>query len=78
MKEITATHFKERCLAIMDRLNPEGVLITKRGRPVARLIPFESDCASLIGSMKGKLKVRGNIYSTGVGWDAESGHPHPR
>jgi prevent-host-death family protein len=77
MKEITATRFKARCLAIMDRLSPEGVLITKRGRPVARLIPFESDCASLIGSMKGKLKVRGNIYSTGVDWDAESRHSHP-
>ena len=78
MKQITATRFKEQCLSIMDRLNPEGVLITKRGRPVARLIPFESDCTRLIGSLKGKLNVRGNIYSTDLAWDAESRHSHPR
>ena len=78
MKQVTATRFKEQCLSIMDCLSPEGVLITKRGRPVARLIPFESDCASLIGSLKGKLKVRGNIRSTGIDWDAESRHSHSR
>ncbi len=70
MQTMNASQFKEQCLAVMDRLKPEGIVITKRGRPVARLIPFDSDCASLIGSMKGKFKVRGNIYSTGVKWNA--------
>jgi prevent-host-death family protein len=71
-REINASKFKEQCLAILDDLQPEGVVITKHGKPVARLIPAASDCASLIGSMKGKLKIKGDIYSTGTKWDAES------
>ena len=54
------------------RLTPKGIIITKPGKPVARLIPMESSCGELIGSMKGKLKVRGDIFSTGLRWNAES------
>ena len=77
---IGAGEFKAKCLQLIDEVaeHRQPVIITKRGQPVARLIPFESDCASLIGSMKARLKVRGNISSTGVDWDAESGHSHPR
>jgi hypothetical protein len=38
---------------------------------VARLIPFSSDSASLIGSLAGKLTIKGKILSTGLDWDAE-------
>jgi hypothetical protein len=31
-----------------------------------------SDCAELIGSMKGKLRITGDVLSTGIKWDAES------
>jgi len=72
MQKINASKFKEQCLSLLENLNPEGILITKHGKPVARLVPASSDCAGLIGSMKDKIKVRGNILSTGVKWDAES------
>ena len=72
MEQINASKFKEQCLALLDNLDPEGILITKHGKPVARLIPASSDCADLIGSMKGKIRVHGNILSTGLNWDAES------
>ncbi len=72
MQTVNATKFKEQCLSLLDRLTPEGLLITKRGRPVARLIPLESDCADLIGSMKGKIIIRGKILSTGLRWHAQS------
>jgi hypothetical protein len=49
-----------------------GAPTTKHEKPIAPLIPTESDCAGLIGSMKGKAKVTGDIFSTGVQWDAES------
>jgi antitoxin (DNA-binding transcriptional repressor) of toxin-antitoxin stability system len=46
-------------------------VITKRGKPVAKLIPLPSDSASLIGSLKDKLEIKGEIFSTGLSWDAE-------
>jgi prevent-host-death family protein len=72
MEQINASKFKEQCLALLDNLDPEGIIITKHGKPVARLIPASSDCADLIGSMKGKIRVHGGLLSTGLNWDAES------
>jgi antitoxin (DNA-binding transcriptional repressor) of toxin-antitoxin stability system len=69
---INASKFKEQCLTILDNLDPEGIVITKHGKPVARLIPENSNCADLIGSMAGKIKVIGDLMSTGVTWHAES------
>jgi antitoxin (DNA-binding transcriptional repressor) of toxin-antitoxin stability system len=70
MRSINASRFKEQCLAILDNLSRDGLVITKRGKPVARLTPYQSNCADLIGSMKGKIRVTGDILSTGLRWDA--------
>ena len=72
MREIAAAKFKEQCLALLEEVGPEGIVITKRGKPVAKLIPIDVDSASLIGSLRGKVKIKGNILSTGVKWRAES------
>lgn len=72
MKSIPAAKFKEQCLALLDQLDPDGITITKHGKPVAKLVPIHTDSAKLIGSLKGKIKIKGNILSTGVKWDAES------
>jgi prevent-host-death family protein len=72
VKQIAAAKFKERCLSILDRVDPEGIVITKRGKPVAKLIPIRRASAGLIGSLKGKLKIKGDILSTGARWDAQS------
>ncbi|MEE8585340.1 MAG: type II toxin-antitoxin system prevent-host-death family antitoxin [Acidobacteriota bacterium] len=72
MKSIGAAKFKEQCLALIDRLDPEGLVITKHGKPVAKVIPIGSDSADLIGSLKDKIRIRGNVSSTGIRWDAES------
>jgi len=72
MQKINASKFKEQCLALLENLEPEGILITKHGKPVARLVPASSSCAELIGSMKDKIHVQGDILSTGIKWDAES------
>ncbi len=71
-KTIGAAQFKEQCLAILDEVGPEGVVVTKHGKPVAKLIPIEMDSADLIGSLKGEIKVKGDILSTGLAWNAES------
>lgn len=72
MRHIAAAKFKEQCLALLEEVGPEGIVITKRGKPVAKLIPLTADSASLIGSLRGKLKIKGDIMSTGVRWRAES------
>lgn len=41
MKTMGAAEFKARCLQLMDEVGPEGILITKRGKPVAKLVPAE-------------------------------------
>ena len=72
MKQIPAAKFRQNCLAILDRVGPDGITITKHGKPVATLFPASRSGASLIGSMKGRLKITGDVLSTGLKWDAES------
>ena len=72
VEQLNASKFKEQCLSLLDHLAPDGIVITKHGKPVARLIPIECGCAELIGSMKGKVQVKGDIFSTGIKWNAES------
>ena len=63
MKEIAAGAFKAQCLAIMDRVLQSGepVLITKHGKPVAKLIPAEKHAEDIFGYMTGKVKIVGDI-----------------
>ena len=50
------------------------MVITKHGRPVAKLIPYGRQSASLIGCLGDELEVHGDIFSTGSEWDA-NGQP---
>ncbi|MBZ5725736.1 MAG: type II toxin-antitoxin system prevent-host-death family antitoxin [Acidobacteriia bacterium] len=72
MQRINASKFKEQCLSLLDSLTAEGVVVTKRGKPVAKVIPIVSANADLIGCMKGKLKIKGDILSTGSHWNADA------
>jgi len=72
MKQIPAAKFKEQCLSILDRVGEDGIIITKRGKPVAKLLPIRAESAELLGKLKGRIKVKGNILSTGVKWNAQS------
>lgn len=72
METIGATEFKQKCLSLLDRVGPEGLVITKHGKPVARLVPIESEPEELIGSLAGKIRIHGDLLSTGLDWDAES------
>jgi prevent-host-death family protein len=70
MKRVAAAKFKEQCLSILDRLDPQGIVITKHGRPVARVLPIEHASAELVGSLRGRIRVTGDLLSTGVKWKA--------
>ena len=65
MKRIDVEQFKEQCLALLDRLDAEGLVVTKQGKPVAKVIPYASQDADLIGSLRHKLKVKGDVFTTG-------------
>ena len=66
--DIDSAEFREQCLNLVDDLDKDGVVIMKDGKPVARLMPFYGPHAHLIGSLKGQIKVKGDIFSTGA-WD---------
>ena len=56
--QIAAAEFKARCLELMDRVRETGAeyVVTKHGRPVARLVPVqERSRQSLFGSMSGTV-----------------------
>jgi prevent-host-death family protein len=66
MRTIAAGKFKANCLAIMDEVQKkrETVLITKRGKPVAKLVPAKSEAKDdFFDSWKDKLKITGDIIS---------------
>jgi antitoxin (DNA-binding transcriptional repressor) of toxin-antitoxin stability system len=71
-KNWNASEFRRECLTLLDQLPPDGILITRRGKPVAHLTPVRQNDADLIGKLAGKLEIRGDILSTGTSWDAES------
>ena len=72
MNRISASKFKEQCLALLDRVDDEGIVITKHGKPVAKLVRIESSSSNLIGALKGKIKIKGNLFSTGQRWNAQT------
>jgi prevent-host-death family protein len=77
MKTLGAAQFKERCLSLLDHLGPDGVIITKRGKPIAKVIPIARGSADLLGALKGKLRIHGDVLSTGERWDAEDADAEP-
>lgn len=70
MQSIDATEFKEQCLSILDQLPSEGLTITKGGKPVAWLMPVSAHPSHLFGALKNKVKIKGDIMSTGEKWNA--------
>lgn len=73
VKTISASEFKAKCLKIFDELEGDGIVVEKRGKPVAKVIPFgPADNTELIGAMKGMIKIKGDIFSTGIKWNAQS------
>jgi len=72
MKKIAAGEFKERCLTLMEdvRSTREPLIITKRGKPVAKLVPIEEKKDDFIGRLKGVIRVVGDIESPIDGWES--------
>jgi prevent-host-death family protein len=73
---VAASEFKAKCLRLLDRVEEEGetLVITKRGRPVAKVIPVTGGKRSLRGSWKGLVKIKGDIVHFDSSEDWESNH----
>jgi prevent-host-death family protein len=66
--------FKAKCLGIIDEVNRQGgeIVLTKRGKPVARLVPAVAVVPKFFGWMAGTMEIHGDIVApTGEKWDAE-------
>ena len=73
MQAISVSDFRQKCLALMDELPAEGLLITRHGRPVAQLLPVRPSNLDLIGSIPELIaSPEDDLFSTGEKWDAES------
>lgn len=52
MRTISASQFKAKCLAILDEVaEGDEVIVTKRGHPVAKVVPIEASQGDLRGSV---------------------------
>ena len=82
MKSVGASYFKEHCLELLAHLDAEGLVIHEDGKPIAKVVPHEEPIHKqqddewkreiLSGSLRGKVTIHGDIFSTGIRWDAES------
>lgn len=65
--------FKSKCLAVMDQVQHSGepVVITKHGKPVAKLVAVNESADDIFGYMTGKAKIIGDIMHSGPAEDWE-------
>jgi prevent-host-death family protein len=72
---IAAAEFKAHCLRLMDEVAQQrrSIVITKRGKPVAKLVPVETEAIDLFGRMAGSIKICGDIVSPieDAGWTGD-------
>ena len=68
MKRIAAGSFKVHCLAVMDEVQAkrESVLITKHGKPVAKLVPADQNTDDIYNFLAGKGAITGDVVSPAI------------
>ncbi len=65
MKKMPAGEFKARCLRVMEEVRKyrTPVVITKKGRPVAKLVPPDEPAKDVFGCMAGTARIVGDVES---------------
>jgi len=68
MKRMAAGAFKVHCLAIMDEVQAkrETVVITKHGKPVAKLVPADRETDDIFNFLRGKGVITGDVISPAI------------
>ena len=77
MKTVAAGEFKQKCLRLLDEVAETGtpIVVTKRGKPVAQLVPppASESGAEWLGSLRGTAEIRGDLVAPATSpdtWDA--------
>ena len=65
MKKMAAAWFKAHCLAVLDEVQAkrQTIVITKRGKPVAKLVPVTEEKDDIFGFLAGKARITGDVVS---------------
>jgi prevent-host-death family protein len=75
-RTIPAGEFKAKCLALLDEVRESGeeIIVTKRGKPVARVVPAETETeASIRARLRGSIVYQGDLISPlDEEWEANS------
>lgn len=63
MKAIPISDFKARCTAVLRQAENSGepVVVTRRGRPIARIEPLPRHAERRLGVFKGRMRIHGDI-----------------
>lgn len=72
---VTAADFKTHCLSLIDEVmqSRSEVVVTRYGKPVAKLVAFDEGPVALFGHLSGTVAEYGDIVSpTGEAWDADA------
>jgi len=69
---MSVSEFRQRCLNLLDDLPVEGLLLTRHGHPVAKIVPVRPSCSELIGTVAVLPDTDDDLFTTGERWDAES------
>ena len=72
---IQAGEFKAKCLKLMDEVQQtrQEIVITKHGKPVARLVPCEEGAQPVFGCLAGTVQIKGDVISAiDEAWDADT------
>ena len=73
-EEVSASTFKDSCLQLLDRVRQtrEEIVVTKYGRPVARLVAFDRTEPRMFGMLEGFVTIHGDIVAPlDEAWGAE-------
>jgi prevent-host-death family protein len=73
-RTMMASQFKAECLAVLDQVQHMKitVIVTKHGKPVARIVPLEDEARPTMGSVRLVAEDDAAYYSTGEHWSVES------
>jgi prevent-host-death family protein len=72
---VSAADFKAHCLALIDKVRQERseVVVTRYGKPVARLVPYEAQAPSIFGFLAGTVTRYSDVVSPiDEAWDADA------